>query len=855
MRALLLPVAMATGLVALFVSGCGGSGGGGGGTSSATVQLLTTTLPGGTTGASFAAQFEADFPHPDGSSFIVTGGQLPPGLALDSETGELAGTPRLTGEFTFEVAARDGTDPALPPGRDANYSEDRASFTLEVDLGPPNILSSAMPGAQYRAPYAQPIDVAGGTSPYYWEMLWGTLPAGLSVTTAGILGYFPTEADQPIYNFHVRVTDAHGLQDEADLNVGVVILPLIIQTSSIPQGAAGFPYDAALTLLSDGGGPPFTWSQDMTNVAPAGTATDVDLATVGMMVRADGHVTGKPPATGPTTSGTFPFTAQVVDEAGQVAKRQYVLQVGLPPALTSITPKFAYKPGPFQVVGSNFQNGAKLIFKPGATQTQIVPTWISATQLTFSTPPSAPGGGSVTVRVQNPDGGYADLPNGFVFPAATLTFGAKGFLASALSSTGVASGDLNGDGKAEVVHSGAAGLLTGNYSGSSSYAPTSTAGGLHLFTNNGGLSFSQSTLDSANFSDVKIVDVNNDGRLDIVALGFLTGVVKVWLNTTATPGGALSLAAPVSSALPSGSVVTLEMTLGNFNGDNYPDLAYGQPFRYSATPLNGNVYLMAGSATGAFSSLDAATSITSQGGCHTLSCADFDGNGRDDLVIGQGRTYSSYYQSGPVIRAEYTNASTGMFGSWFNGSFSYTTMYAPTTTSVATGDFFGYGTPQVAACWGGGAYGYNWGHFLSLFTLSGTTITRTDLGAAPNATRSIGAADLDFDGRSEVAVSTRIADVLVYRGSALPAGPSATLSLNTGSPTVTNPKSGRITYGDLDGDGKPDMLVTTSYWSFDPTNCEYYYYSLSYDYGSGTISDFYGNGGSMGVVYYLNTSN
>jgi hypothetical protein len=838
----------------LLASGCGGSGGGGGG-SGQSVHLLTSTLPDGTTGVAFSVQFDATFPHPDGASFVVTGGQLPPGLALEADTGMLTGTPRLTGEFHFEVAARDGVDPTLPPGRDANYAEARASYEVDVDLGPPHILSSAMPGAQYRAPYAQPIDIAGGTTPYFWEMTGGALPNGLTVTSTGVLGYFPTQAGQPIYNFHVRVTDANGLQDEADLTVGVVILPLIIQTSTIPQGAQGFAYDTLLTLLSTGGGPPYVWSQDMTNVAPSGTATETNLNSVGMQITQDGHVTTKPPALGPTSTGTFPFTVQVKDESGQVAKRQLVLQVGTPPTLTGINPKFAYKPGPFQVTGTNFQNGARLIFKPGATQTQIVPAWISPTQMTFSTPPSSPGGGSVTVRVQNPDGGWFDLPNAFVFPAASLSFGAKGFLGSTLSSTGLAVGDLNGDGKAEIVHAGAAGLLTSNYASSTSYGATSSAGGLHLFVNTGGLSFSQSTLDGGNFSDVKIVDVNNDTKPDIAALGFLTGNLSVWLNTTASPGGAVSLSAPVTSTLASGSVVVGEMAFGNFNGDAYPDMVYGQAFRYSSIPANGNVYTMAGSATGAFTQLDANTSITSQGGVQTVTCADLDGDGRDDIVVGQGNTYGTYYQTGPVVRAEITSPTTGLMGSWFMGSFSYTTMYSPSTTSVVAGDFLGFGVPQVAACWSCGAYSYNWGHALAAFSFSGSSVTRTDLGALPNSGKSMAAGDLDFDGKADLAVSTRTADVMVYRATSITAGPTATLAVNTGSPTVSSPRTGRVAYGDLDGDGKLDLVVTTSYWAIDPSGSQYYPYALSYDYGSSTVSDFYGNGGSMGVAYYLNTSN
>ena len=51
---------------------------------------------------------------------------------------------------------------------------------------------------------------------------------------------------------------------------------------------------------------------------------------------------------------------------------------------------------------------------------------------------------------------------------------------------------------------------------------------------------------------------------------------------------------------------------------------------------------------------------------------------------------------------------------------------------------------------------------------------------------------------------------------------------------------------DLDGDGRDDLLVTTSYWGYDYQPWHYgTYYALG----------FAGNGSPMGVVYYLNASN
>src|SRR5262245_1652087 len=161
-------------------SGCGG--GGGSVTSDGLVSLRTQSVPGATTGIAYAALFEAEFPNPANAHFIQTGGALPPGLALDSVTGELTGFPRQTGVFHFEIAARDGVDPALPAGRDANFAETRKTFSMNVALGPPHILPQVVPAAQYRASYGYQIDMAGGTPPYTFAQVGGNLPVGLSVS-------------------------------------------------------------------------------------------------------------------------------------------------------------------------------------------------------------------------------------------------------------------------------------------------------------------------------------------------------------------------------------------------------------------------------------------------------------------------------------------------------------------------------------------------------------------------------------------------------------------------------------------------------------------------------------------------
>ncbi len=817
---------VAVAVVALTGTSCGAGGGDGFG-STDLVQLVTTSIPAGSTGAAYDVQFVAVFPHPPGK-YLIKGGSLPPGLKLNQGTGLVTGYPRQAGRFTFRIGARDGSDPGIPQQRDATFAEDARTFTADIAVGPPNILPQTLPPAQYRASYGYVIDVVGGTAPYLFAQTGGTLPVGLAVSPDGQIGTFPTQAQQAPYEFDVTVTDANGLQDTATLSLQVVVPPLIILTAQVQEGALGFPYDVTMALASAGAGAPITWSQ----VAPE--PGEVLLSSFDMEITTAGHLRAKAPATGPTSLGSHRFTLQVTDEAGQLAARAYDLVVNPGPVLTGISPDRAAKPGPFTATGLNFQPGAQLLFKPGPNQTVVTPTFVNATTLTFATAPATPlgGGGAVAVEVLNPDGGNFTLQNAFNFPAAVLSLGTKGFISSGVSSTGLDAADVDGDGRADVVHCGASGFI--NYWGGA----TSTAGGLLLHMNQGGSppTFSSTSLASGNFYGVRFVDLNADGRLDVVALGSTT--VRTWLNgVSGNPLGTFT--AGPSSSMPSMSTYPQDMAIGFLNGDSVPDLVFGEAYAYYEP--DGSVYSMLGNGSGGFTILDSATSsISGIFGAVTVECLDVNGDGRSDVVAGlgcdmNGTTSTLYFLS--------LTQANGTFGPWAargtpGGAFGWG--YSD-TTGLRAGDFLGNGTPAFVLSHN---QDVNDGGARLVALLSGSSLGQTDLQTPSGPPKQIGAIDLDFDAKMDWAVSLDPSSVAVYRGSTQTI--ATTVNVTSGSPSVGIARTGRIAGGDLDGDGKQDLLVTTSYWAADPQP-DYY--------GSYYAMNLAGNGSPMGVVFYLNTSN
>ncbi len=68
--------------------------------------------------------------------------------------------------------------------------------------------ATPLPGATVGTPYSQSLAAAGGTGPYTWALASGSLPAGVSVTSAGVVSGTPST--RGTFAFSVTVTDSAG---------------------------------------------------------------------------------------------------------------------------------------------------------------------------------------------------------------------------------------------------------------------------------------------------------------------------------------------------------------------------------------------------------------------------------------------------------------------------------------------------------------------------------------------------------------------------------------------------------------------------------------------------------------------
>ncbi len=251
-------------------------------------------LPGAIAGTAYAQKFAATAGTPP-YTFAIASGALPAGLTLGPD-GTLSGTPTLAGPYSFVVQAADSA------GKTATQT-----FSLTVGASPLLIATAALPGGRVGGAYSQAITVTGGTGPYTFTTVSGTLPAGLTLSSAGVLSGTPTTPGS--FGFNLQVSDTAGLVTAQSFSVAIVPAGLTISTPSpLPPGATGSPYIQVLSVA--GGTSPYTFAL-MSGVLPAG----VTLSNAGTLSGT------------PTTAGAFAFTVQVTDSAAQSAAMAYSLTI------------------------------------------------------------------------------------------------------------------------------------------------------------------------------------------------------------------------------------------------------------------------------------------------------------------------------------------------------------------------------------------------------------------------------------------------------------------------------------------------------------------------------------------------
>ncbi|XQA78327.1 putative Ig domain-containing protein [Xanthomonas sacchari] len=284
-----------------------------------TVTLPATTLPNGTAGQAYSAAITQASGGIAPYTYAVTAGALPAGVTVNSATGALSGTPTVTGNFSFTLVATDSTSGT--PGQASR------SYTLAIVAPTLTVAPSTLPSGTAGTAYSQTLSTSGGTAPYTYALSSGALPAGLSLSSTGVLSGTPTVAGS--FTFVVGVTDAGSFGGSHAYTLSIASPTLAITPPTLPAAAINASYSQALS--TSGGTAPYSY------VLNAGTLPS------GMSLSAGGVLSGTP-----TTAGNFAFTVGVTDANAFTAAQAFTLTVASPtltlspPALPAGTAGSAY---------------------------------------------------------------------------------------------------------------------------------------------------------------------------------------------------------------------------------------------------------------------------------------------------------------------------------------------------------------------------------------------------------------------------------------------------------------------------------------------------------------------------------
>jgi Putative Ig domain len=271
----------------------------------AALSISTTSLPVGQQSVAYSSSLSASggtAPY----TWSIASGQLPAGITL-SASGALSGTPTAAGTAYFTVKVADSSSPTQTVSVNLDIVVDAA-------LQPLQITTSSLPAAETSTAYSASVAASGGTAPYTWTASSGSLPTGLSLSSAGQITGTPTQNGS--FTFTVEVTDSTTPTAQTTTKSFTLIValkggPLQVTTVSFPSGQVGVAYSAPVSAI--GGVTPYTWSVS-SGTLPAGLLLSSAAATISGT---------------PTGSGSFTFTLQVKDSSAtpQTASQAFTIVI------------------------------------------------------------------------------------------------------------------------------------------------------------------------------------------------------------------------------------------------------------------------------------------------------------------------------------------------------------------------------------------------------------------------------------------------------------------------------------------------------------------------------------------------
>ena len=435
----------------------------------------------GTLNAPYAAPFSQAFTASGGTGpySYALGGTLPAGLAFDTGTGTLSGSPTAPGNYPITITATD--DGTTGTGAPFTITQ---NYTISVPTPTIAVAPASLPDPVAATTYSQTLTATGGAGPYSFAVTAGSLPPGITLSTGGALSGTSNQVGS--YSFTVTATDNFGQTGSRAYTV-TIAAPTLSMTPAAGTLNAPYPTAFSQTFTASGGSSSFSYA--VTGTLPAGlsfsgntisgtptvpgsypitvTATDTVLTGIGAPFSvAQNYTIDVPaptitvdPATLPNTTAGLAYS-QTITAAGGIAPYGYAVTAGtLPNGLALSTA--GVLSGTTTTSGTfNFTVTATDAYGQSANRAYTVVVAVPTLTLTPATLPAGTAGTAYS-QALSISGGIAPytvtltgaLPAGLAFDAGTRI----------LSGTPTESGTFNVSVTATDSTGGTAATVTNNY--------------------------------------------------------------------------------------------------------------------------------------------------------------------------------------------------------------------------------------------------------------------------------------------------------------------------------------------------------------------------------------------------------
>jgi hypothetical protein len=202
--------------------------------------------------------------------------------------------------------ARPFDNPALPPATGGDNS-DIGAFELQATCSTINVNPSTLPNWNTTSAYNQTLIATGGSVPYSFTIVEGSLPPGFTLSSSGALTSTATATGT--FNFTILSTDAGGCYGQRSYTINISDCTTIsLSPASLPNGVQGTAYSQLIT--ASGGAAPYTFS--FSGALPTG-----------LSLSSSGTLSGTP-----TAAGVFNFTVAATSNIGCTGSRAYEVVIG-----------------------------------------------------------------------------------------------------------------------------------------------------------------------------------------------------------------------------------------------------------------------------------------------------------------------------------------------------------------------------------------------------------------------------------------------------------------------------------------------------------------------------------------------